>query len=61
MNSTTELKFDARINHAPHDYKLDGKFAEFFLPIHREFTPRQQALAATRVEVLANSDRKSVV
>ena len=56
MNSTTELKFDARINHAPTDYKADSKFADFFLPIHREFTPRQQALAAKRSEILENSN-----
>lgn len=55
MTPTTELKFDARINRAPNDYKLDKEFAEFFLPLHAEFTPRQQALAAKRIEVLENS------
>ncbi len=57
MNSTTELKFDARINHAPHNYELNREFAEFILPIHQEFTPRQQALAAKRIEVLENSHK----
>ncbi len=57
MNSTTELKFDARINHAPNDYSLNREFADFILPIHQEFTPRQQALAAKRSEVLGNSKK----
>ena len=58
MKSTTELKFDARINHAPNDYKLNSEFAEFILPIHQEFTPRQQALVAKRREVLGNSQKE---
>ncbi|MEP6901106.1 MAG: hypothetical protein ABJA66_05110 [Actinomycetota bacterium] len=57
MTPTTELKFDARINHAPNDYKLDKEFAEFWLPLHTEFTARQQSLAAQRIEVLGNSHK----
>ena len=57
MKTTTEFGFDERINHAPSGYKLPDDFAEFFLPLHAEFTPRQQALAARRREVLENSHR----
>ena len=34
---------------------LPDGFMEFFLPLHREFTPRQQELALKRVEVLQRS------
>ncbi len=57
MNTTTEFGFDERINHAPSDYQMPKDFAEFFLPFHAEFTPRQQALAAKRREVLEKSHR----
>jgi malate synthase len=52
MKTTTEFGFDERINHAPSGYKLPDDFAEFFLPLHAEFTPRQQTLAAQRQKVL---------
>ena len=57
MTMTTEFGFDERINHAPSDYQMPKDFAEFFLPIHAEFTPRQQALAAKRCEILESSQR----
>lgn len=57
MTMTTEFGFDERINHAPSDYQMPNDFAEFFLPLHAEFTPRQQALAAKRIEVLENSHK----
>ncbi len=46
---------DPRINQAPEGAarELPKGFMEFYLPLHREFTPRQQALAAHRKEVLA--------
>lgn len=52
MNLTTEFGFDERINHAPPGFKLTEEFARFFAPLHAEFTPRQQALAARRKEIL---------
>jgi len=55
MKTTTELVFDERINHAPPDFRMRVDFAEFFLPLHAEFTPRQKALAAKRWEVLENA------
>ncbi|MBS1796667.1 MAG: hypothetical protein JSS81_22745 [Acidobacteria bacterium] len=55
MKTTTEFGFDRRINHAPSDYKMPSDFAEFFQPLHEEFTPRQQLLAAHRREVLENA------
>jgi malate synthase len=57
MNTTTEFGFDERINHAPANYKMPDDFAKFFLPLHAQFTARQQALAAGRIEVLENSRR----
>jgi len=57
MTMTTEFGFDERINHAPSDYQIPKDFAGFFLPLHAEFTPRQQALAAKRSEVLENAHR----
>lgn len=48
-------------NHAPDDLNperdLPSGFFEFLLPLHRQFTPRQQAHAAKRREVLAASHR----
>jgi len=38
---------------AAHD--LPAGFLDFFLPLHRQFTPRQQELALKRVEVLQRS------
>lgn len=55
MTTKTEFGYDVRINHAPSGYKLTEDFAGFFLPLHAEFTPRQQILAAKRLEVLENS------
>ncbi|HEX8811595.1 MAG TPA: hypothetical protein VF742_06345, partial [Terracidiphilus sp.] len=37
------------------DRDLPAGFMEFFLPLHRTFTPRQQELALKRVEVLQRS------
>jgi len=52
---------DTRINRAPAHFNpavdLPRGFIEFLLPLHREFTPRQQALAARRAEVLAAAHR----
>src|SRR2546421_12348180 len=52
---------DARINTTPPDFDpatdLPGGFMDFLLPLHREFTPRQQELAARRAWVLSNSHR----
>ena len=48
---------DRRINSAPADFNpavdLPPDFMDFLLQLHREFTPRQQALVARRAEVLA--------
>jgi malate synthase len=55
MKTTTEFGFDERINHAPSGYQMPREFAEFFLPLHAEFTPCQQLLAAHRREILENS------
>ncbi len=47
------------VNSAPPDFDpardLPAGFMEFFLPLHRAFTPRQQELAVKRVEVLQAS------
>ncbi|MCY7375234.1 MAG: hypothetical protein LH472_04595 [Pyrinomonadaceae bacterium] len=54
-----EREFDSRINHAPENFDaetaLPEGFYEFLQSLHEEFTPRQQALASKRAEVLANS------
>ncbi len=57
MNQTTsERKFDPRINHAPNGFDikkdLPEGFGEFFIDLHKEFTPRQQELMRKRAEVL---------
>ena len=57
MKTKTEFGFDERINQAPSGYQLPEEFAGFFLPLHAEFTPRQQGLAAQRREVLEDSHR----
>src|ERR1051325_9643684 len=48
---------DARINCAPPGFEaardLPEGFLEFLLPLHREFTPRQQELCARRAERLS--------
>jgi malate synthase len=52
---------DPRINSAPAAFdarrQLPGGFFEFLLRLHREFTPRQQALVARRAEALAAAHR----
>jgi malate synthase len=51
-----EIKAANSINHAPVGFEpsrgLPSGFWEFFLPLHRLFTPRQQELATRRLEVL---------
>ena len=50
---------DPRINSAPASLdarrQLPGGFFDFLLSLHREFTPRQQALVARRAEALADA------
>jgi malate synthase len=50
-----------RINTTPRDFDAEAHlppgFLDFFLPLHREFTTRQQDLARKRVEVLAEAHR----
>ncbi|HEY0071974.1 MAG TPA: hypothetical protein VGE04_18590 [Chloroflexia bacterium] len=52
---------DERINTTPPGFDaeahLPAGFLDFFLPLHREFTPRQQDLARKRIEVLAEAHR----
>src|SRR5437867_673986 len=52
---------DPRINTTPPDFDpakdLPSGFMDFFLPLHSRYTPRQQALAAKRKEVLAESHK----
>src|SRR4051812_47975058 len=52
---------DPRINNTPPDFDpandLPSGFMDFLLPLHREFTPRQQELVARRAWVLSNSHR----
>ena len=52
---------DERINATPPDFNVEADlpagFLEFFLPLHREFTPRQQDLARKRTQVLAEAHR----
>lgn len=60
MNQTTsERKFDPRINHAPEKFDIEKDlpegFAEFFTALHKEFSPRQQELARKRAVVLSES------
>ena len=49
------------MNYAPADLNpekdLPKGFMDFLLPLHRQFTPRQQQLAARRARVLAASHR----
>ena len=49
------------MNYAPADLKpekdLPKGFLDFLLPLHKQFTPRQQALASKRAEVLQASHR----
>ncbi len=52
---------DPRMNHAPAGLDpqrdLPAGFWAFYLPLHEQFTPRQQALAAHRKVVLADAHR----
>jgi malate synthase len=54
-----ERQFEQGINHAPpgleREKGLPAGFYEFLLPLHREFTPRQQALRRQRQDVLRAS------
>jgi malate synthase len=45
------------LNYAPGTAELPPGFLEFLLPLHRVFTPRQQALCAARREVLDAAHR----
>lgn len=50
---------DPRVNCTPSGFQpardLPSGFMDFFMPLHREFTPRQQALAAKRKDVMRAS------
>ncbi|HSE98004.1 MAG TPA: hypothetical protein VLD57_06995, partial [Blastocatellia bacterium] len=50
---------DERMNSAPADFELSkglpAGFIDFLLPLHCEFTPRQQSLRARRAEVLSQA------
>lgn len=54
-----EQMIDARINNAPEGFDaerdLPRGFMDFLTGLHREFTPRQQALAAKRIDTLARA------
>src|SRR5260370_34490147 len=47
------------MNTTPSDFKaerdLPAGFLDFFMPLHKEFTPRQQALAAQRARALSRA------
>jgi malate synthase len=62
MNQTTsERKFDPRINRAPYNFSIEKHltidFADFLGDLHAEFTPRQQELVRKRVSVLQDSHK----
>jgi len=61
MALQAERTFPRPMNFAPADLNperdLPRGFFEFLLPLHRQFTPRQQKLAARRAEVLQASHR----
>ncbi len=48
---------DARMNHTPPEFNaardLPDGFMEFYVPLHREFTPRQRSLMLARRDALA--------
>jgi malate synthase len=49
---------DERISTTPPDFNAEADLpSDFFLPLHREFTPRQQDLVRKRAEVLAAAHR----
>ncbi|MCO6512087.1 MAG: hypothetical protein J5I65_14980 [Aridibacter famidurans] len=55
--TTSAMKYDKRINHAPADLDIDRDlpegFAGFLKVLHDEFTPRQKELARKRTQVLS--------
>ncbi|MEZ5424911.1 MAG: hypothetical protein R2747_01480 [Pyrinomonadaceae bacterium] len=61
MTQIPEKRFDRRINCAPAgfaaDQDLPAQLYDLLMRLHREFTPRQQALVKKRAEVLENSHR----
>jgi malate synthase len=61
MASHTENTAPRYMNYAPADFyphrDLPKGFFDFLLPLHKQFTPRQQALAAKRSEALQSSHR----
>src|SRR5438552_11663910 len=60
LNYASEMT-GLRLNTAPDGYELRGDepkgFADFYLPLHERFTPRQQDLVARRKQVLEQSHR----
>src|SRR5579859_3729273 len=58
MTTTTKVAPISRtrvgmfMNCAPRGAQLPRGFTEFLLPLHKEFTPRQQALATRRRQVM---------
>src|SRR5580704_14285367 len=50
---------DPRINTTPSGFNaerdLPSGFLDFFIPLHKQFTPRQQDLAARRAQALSRS------
>jgi malate synthase len=61
MASNRENVSSQYMNYAPADLNpqkdLPAGFFDFLLPLHKQFTPRQQKLAAKRAEVLQKSHR----
>src|SRR5271168_3444006 len=61
MSSHTEDAASRYMNYAPADLDpqkdLPKGFFDFLLPLHKQFTPRQQKLVATRAKVLELSHR----
>ena len=59
--SSSVIRIDPRMNSAPAGFNpatdLPNGFLDFLLPLHREFTPRQQELVARRATVLAEAHR----
>lgn len=57
--TTSEKKFDPRINHAPDGFDIEKDlpvgFTEFFIALHKEFTPRRHEFARKRAQVLSAS------
>ena len=57
--ATARALFDPRMNSAPQAFDLardlDPGFLDFFLPLHRRFTPWQQKLVAKRAAALAEA------